>query len=57
MTIARIAPLLLVLVLELVTFSFWRRTREKMAIVMMAVIAVLALVWLLGSGVLHGPWS
>lgn len=57
MTIARFAPLILVLVLELVTFSFWRRTREKMAIVMMAVIAVLALVWLLGSGVLHGPWS
>ena len=57
MTIARIAPLLLVLVLELVTFSFWRRTREKTAIVMMAVIAVLALIWLLGSGVLHGPWS
>ena len=57
MTIARFAPLILVLVLELVTFSFWRRTREKMAIVMMAVIAVLALIWLLGSGVLHGPWS
>lgn len=57
MTIARIAPLLLVLVLELVTFSFWRRTREKMAIVMMVIIAVLALIWLLGSGVLHGPWS
>lgn len=57
MTIARFAPLLLVLVLELVTFSFWRRMHEKMAIAMMVIIAVLALVWLIGSGVLHGPWS
>ena len=57
MTIARIAPLLLVLVLELVTFSFWRRTKEKDAIVMMIIIAILGAAWLLMSGVLHGPWS
>jgi hypothetical protein len=55
--IARVAPLLLVVILELVTFSFWRRTRERMALVMMAIIAVLALIWKFGSGVLVGPWS
>jgi hypothetical protein len=57
MTIARFAPLILVLVLELVTFSFWRRTKEKDAIVMMIVIAILGAVWIIMSGVLHGPWS
>jgi len=54
--IGRFAPLLLAIMLELVAFSFWRRTKERMAIVMMLVIAALALAWLVMSGALHGPW-